>query len=71
MEQSGITENEAVVLAKDAQIGGKYLSSRGREVIVKGMEDNKIIVQSVYTGNDIPLPLNYLLREAESIPTEV
>ena len=71
MEQSGILGNAAVVLAKDAQVGGKYLSSKGREVIVKGTEDNRIIVQSVYTGNDIPLPLDYVLREAESIPTEV
>jgi hypothetical protein len=70
MAEDGIEEKGGVVLAQYAQAGRKYLSGTGREVIVKGRLDNRIIVQSVYTGNDIPLPLTYALRELEQVPAE-
>ena len=70
MEHGEIEEHEPIVLAEYAQAGRTYLSSTGREVIVKGREDNRIIVQSVSTGNDIPLPLSYELREVKPVPAE-
>lgn len=71
MEQTKLLQDGAVVLAQYAEAGRRYLSSAGREVIVKRRDSNRIVVQSVATGNDIALPLTYALREMEAVPAGI
>jgi len=70
MEEEEVVGEDSAILAQDACTGRKYLTSAGREVIVKGRQSNRIIVLSVYTGNEVPLPLDYVLREVEPIAAE-
>lgn len=51
-----------VILAKHSEVGKKYYSRKGRQIIVKEKRENKIIVESLETGNDVSIPLHYPLR---------
>ena len=70
MEEAKLPQDEAEILAQYAEAGRRYLSTTGREVIVKSRDSDRIIVQSVATGNDIALPLTYALHEVEAVSAE-
>jgi hypothetical protein len=62
-KQRGIVmQNGRPIHASNAQPGRLYLSRTGRQVIVKGREKDRILVQAVSTGNIIPLPAEYPLQ---------
>ena len=67
MEEGKVLDQDPVILAEHACTGRKYLTRAGREVIVQGRQSNRVIVLNVYTGNEVPLPLDYELREAEAV----
>ncbi|MBI4530843.1 MAG: hypothetical protein HY709_04905 [Candidatus Latescibacteria bacterium] len=61
-QRGELMQNGRPIQASDAQPGCLYMSRTGRQIIVKGKEKDRILVQAVSTGNIIPLAADYPLQ---------
>lgn len=54
------------ILAKNAEVGRKYLSRTNIPVIIKAKDAARVIVKSLATGNNVIISSEYLLRPVHS-----